>query len=540
MRLRLRYLIPCVILAALPACAQEIVAPGADRSLPQAFEAIQQARVRTRVLFITAHPDDESSSLLTYLSRGLGADVALLTLTRGEGGQNSIGTEQGPAMGMLRTAELYNATQIYGATLFFTRAPDFGYSKSADESLKIWDGQVLGDIVRVIRTFRPDVVINGWGGVHGGHGQHQASGILVPQAFDAAADAKQFPEQLKGGLQPWRAAELAEFWRGDGAPPESAWRIPADEVSPIWGKSYIDIGREGVLRHRSQSLSAFIDSPFFRRSIYLHSVKGEKLDSAVFGQPITSLGGETDSFKQLLSQADQLLERAQQAELGLRWPESVRELADAATTISKARAIARESEWELSGILKRINRALLLALAMKIEARADRAELVAGDEFSVRVNVYSRPATEASFGAAKLELPDGWTITKSGADQAGGTQITVTVPPDARPPAQPDAWMYPWPAALVKAQVHVHAGSYEFDAEEPVIARHATSTTVEDLPLELVPAVTLNVEPKQIVMRSQGPRNPIELQVRVRYYGTKPAKISLGLDVPSGWTASVP
>src|ERR1700685_4196158 len=147
----------------------------AAQSLPETVEAINKSRVTTRVLFVTAHPDDEWSSLLTYLSRGLDADVGLLTITRGQGGQNAIGPEQGGELGVIRTEELLAAGEHYGVHQFFTRAPDFGFSKSADQTMKIWDHIALEDMVRAIRTYRPQVVINGWGGVHSGHGQAQAS-----------------------------------------------------------------------------------------------------------------------------------------------------------------------------------------------------------------------------------------------------------------------------------------------------------------------------------------------------------------------------
>ena len=153
----------CITIAAI---AILISAPLRSQSLPEAVESIDKARISTRILFTTAHPDDEASGLLSYLSHGLDADVALFTITRGQGGQNAIGPEQGERLGMLRTSELLAASQHNGVTQFFSRAPDFGYSKSAAQTMKIWGDTPLEDMVRVIRTFRPNVVINGWGGTH--------------------------------------------------------------------------------------------------------------------------------------------------------------------------------------------------------------------------------------------------------------------------------------------------------------------------------------------------------------------------------------
>ena len=210
--------------------ATQAPAPTRAQSLSETVEAIQHAGVTTRILFVTAHPDDEWPSLLAYLSHDRGAEVALLTITRGQGGQNAIGPEQGDEMGILRTHELLAADKIYAVQQFFTRAPDFGFSKSADETLKIWDNIALEDMVRVIRTFRPQIVINGWGGVHGGHGQHQASGILTPQAVAQAADPKAFPDQIAEGLPAWRAPLVLQFARGDGS---GGLRIPTEEISGV-------------------------------------------------------------------------------------------------------------------------------------------------------------------------------------------------------------------------------------------------------------------------------------------------------------------
>src|SRR5712692_886603 len=200
-----------VLLAVVPAAAQTLAPPATGQSLPDVLEAIQRARVTTRILYVTAHPDDESSSVLTYLARGLGADVALLSITRGDGGQNALGPEQGPPLGILRTEELLAATRTYGVRLYYTRAPDFGYSKTSQETLKVW------------------------GNVDVGHGHHQAAGILTPKASELAADPKAFPRQLDEGLKPWRTALLLQETRGGGAGGDS---LPVDDVSPLWGKSY--------------------------------------------------------------------------------------------------------------------------------------------------------------------------------------------------------------------------------------------------------------------------------------------------------------
>src|SRR5262245_3099435 len=167
---------------------------GTGPGLAETMEAIDSARITTRILYITAHPGDESGPVLTYLARGLHANVALLSITRGEGGQNDLGPEQAPQLGLIRTQELLAATRGYGVKLYFTRARDFGFSKTPEETQKIWGDAVLEDMVRVIRGFRPNIVVNNFGGVHGGHGHHQTAGLGAPKAVALAADPKAYPD----------------------------------------------------------------------------------------------------------------------------------------------------------------------------------------------------------------------------------------------------------------------------------------------------------------------------------------------------------
>ena len=198
---------------------QESTAPGRGQSVADTLEAIHKARVVTRVLFTVAHPDDEASTLLTYLPHGLGADTTLLTLNRGEGGQNAIGPEQGKQLGILRSSELSAAMNVEGPQLYFTRVVDFGFSKTLKETQEMWHGVELEDIVRVIRTVRPNIVVNGWGGQKDGHGNHQDSGYQTPLAVEAAVDPSKYPDQLAEGLKPWRATMVLDPVRAQGPPP---------------------------------------------------------------------------------------------------------------------------------------------------------------------------------------------------------------------------------------------------------------------------------------------------------------------------------
>jgi LmbE family N-acetylglucosaminyl deacetylase len=224
--------------------------------------ALDRLLVTGSALYVAAHPDDENTAMLAYLAQGRGVRTAYLALTRGDGGQNLIGTEQGDALGVIRTHELLAARAIDGAEQFFTRAVDFGYSKTPEETLRIWGhDEVLADVVWVIRSFRPDVVIarfpaNG----DGGHGHHTASAILAAEAFAAAGDPARFPEQLRS-VQPWRAKRLVwNAWRRPGsAPPVGAppsVTVDLGAFDPLLGRAYSELAAEARSMHKSQGFGA--------------------------------------------------------------------------------------------------------------------------------------------------------------------------------------------------------------------------------------------------------------------------------------------
>ncbi len=178
---------------------------------PEVEHALRKLNELGTFLMIAAHPDDERTAVLAYFARGRHMRTAYLSLTRGEGGQNLIGSEQGAQLGLIRTQELLAARQIDGAEQFFTRAIDFGFTRTAAETMQKWGhDRILSDVVWVVRRYRPDVIDCGFSGTpRDGHGQHQASGILCHEVFDAAADPKRFPEQLRY-VKPWQAKRLVE------------------------------------------------------------------------------------------------------------------------------------------------------------------------------------------------------------------------------------------------------------------------------------------------------------------------------------------
>ncbi|MBC7567925.1 MAG: PIG-L family deacetylase, partial [Pedobacter sp.] len=223
-------------------------------------QGLENLNVTGSVLYIAAHPDDENTRLLAYLAKEKKVRTGYLSLTRGDGGQNLIGNEQAELLGLIRTQELLAARRIDGAEQFFTRANDFGFSKNPEESFKIWNkAKVLADVVWVIRKFQPDVIITRFPeDSRAGHGHHSGSAILAREAFSAAADPKQFPEQL-AFVKPWQAKRIV--WNtfnfgGTNTTSDDQLKIDVGGYNALLGKSYGEIAAESRSNHRSQGFGS--------------------------------------------------------------------------------------------------------------------------------------------------------------------------------------------------------------------------------------------------------------------------------------------
>ncbi|HEX8462194.1 MAG TPA: PIG-L family deacetylase [Segetibacter sp.] len=221
------------------------------------YQQLKKLNVLGSVLYIAAHPDDENNGLLPFFAKEKLYRTAYLSLTRGDGGQNLIGSEQGIELGMIRTQELLAARRIDGAEQYFSRAYEFGFSKSSDEALRIWGrDKILSDVVWIIRQYQPDVIIKRFPpDRRAGHGHHAASAILADEAFAAAADPNRFTEQFKYGVKPWQAKRI--LWNtfnfgGNNTTGDDQLKIPVGGFNPLIGKSYGELGGEARSMHESQ------------------------------------------------------------------------------------------------------------------------------------------------------------------------------------------------------------------------------------------------------------------------------------------------
>lgn len=288
-----------------------------DRGASAVWQSLQKLHTRASLISVVAHPDDEDGGMLAYESRGQGVDTSLLTLNRGEGGQNVMSADYWDQLGLVRTQELLAAGNYYGAHQYFTRVADFGFSKTIDEALKTWGhDRVLYDVVRVVRLTRPLVITATFAGnVSDGHGQHQVSGEMAQEVFNAAADPSIFPDQIAAGLLPWKPLKvyarvpfarvtdkgIYDYATGHWEPvrfrnystgtwiegvPSTTVEIPESTYNPLFGRSYLLIGREGLAQQRSQN--GGIGVPFIRPSASPYHLYASRVSA--------SLPAHEDSF----------------------------------------------------------------------------------------------------------------------------------------------------------------------------------------------------------------------------------------------------
>jgi LmbE family N-acetylglucosaminyl deacetylase len=241
------------------------------------YQLLTKLKTTARLMQVVAHPDDEDGGMMTLEARGRGASVLLFTVTRGEGGQNKFGAESSDELGILRTLELLQADKYYDVEQRFAHVADFGFSKNADETFSKWHGHdiALGDLVRAIRIFRPDVLTSRFSGTtRDGHGHHQASALLTVEAFRAAGDPKRFPEQIKEGLVPWQAKKLylgnpPRMFQGlNVADEDYTLKLDTGEYSPLLGMSYTQFALEGLAHQTSQGTGGIRVPPGHRYTYY--------------------------------------------------------------------------------------------------------------------------------------------------------------------------------------------------------------------------------------------------------------------------------
>jgi len=345
---------------------------------------LEQLGANKRVLVIGAHPDDEDTQLLVLLSRGLGAQAAYLSLTRGEGGQNLIGPELGPGLGIIRTEELLAARDLDGARQYFTRAYDFGFSKSAEESFRFWPrDSLLKDVLDVIRRFRPQVIVSVFAGTPAdGHGQHQVAGLLARQAFDLLRDST------------WGPVKLYRSTRFDSG--ATSLTLPAGTLDPVIGQSYYQLAMASRSRHRSQDMGQLQrPGPSSVRLALLATRPGVSGLDLFAGVDTTVHGPGLDRYAVLIDSARATLNP---------WRPAA-----ALPYLSRALHLLGSADADQRALLER---AVAIAAGVAIDGTTDDGIVTQGQRVQVELTVWNAGDAAVRVDSLDVRAPAGWTTER--------------------------------------------------------------------------------------------------------------------------------
>jgi LmbE family N-acetylglucosaminyl deacetylase len=542
-----------------------------------------------RVLYVTAHPDDEHNGVLVALSRGRGVRAALLTLTRGDGGQNEIGPELFEALGVLRTEELAGVHRYDAAEQYFSRAYEFGYSFSVEETFQKWGHEeTLGDVVRVVRAFRPDVILTLPLEAPGGGQHHQASARLAVEAFRAAADPNRFPEPSRQDLRPWQTLKV--YQGGVGGSAETIAGRPPVVVKtgifdPLLGMTWQEFGSLARMSHRCQGATFLKAEPG----------EGEGRYSLVDSEP--AVGAENDvldGFDPSLAGLARFagegaapaflaagladLQRALDTAVAAVRPERP---GDARTGLLEFLHRLRALQGEIGGgsldprarfeLLDRLAQkeqeaqaALALAQGLVLEAVTDDDEVVRGQSFNVTVTAWNEGNASVEASDVALAVPEGWTATRraggAGPLAAGGraqARFSVTASSSARYSQpywkrQPGKDRYalevpaddslPWSPPVVMATLRYTSGGLEASLTRPAIWRYAGPFVGGERRkvLNVVPALSVRLSPEIAIVPAGAAEARREFRVAVVNGVKGSGSATVRLELPAGWSADPP
>ena len=588
-RKRLAAALLCVLLAtALFAAAQATDGKPADHSVDHYYEPLPQEtgaaglklmlrhlQNTARLMQTTAHPDDEDGGMLTLEARGKGVSTLLMTLTRGEGGQNKLGSNLFDALGVLRTLELLASDRYYGVEQRFSRVADFGYSKTPEETFQKWQGHdiALGDMVRVIRTFRPDILVARFSGTdRDGHGHHQASAILTKEAFRAAADPNRFPEQLTNGLKPWQPKKLyignvCGFGANTCDPANYTLRLNTGEVDPVLGTSYIQFAMQGLRHQQSQGAANWTVEPGDRFTFY-------KLVDSVVDSPKDKDGHEQSFFDGIDTTIPGLASRLGTEEQNAPWlrpalveiktkiddamlaadknpSAAAAPLGDAYGMLLQASnrftgaqlspGVKRDLQGRFRQTLYELEQAEALAEGVSLHVVVDSPVgstpedafmATPGHKFEVTARLSAADGSPAT-GSISLDLPQEWAAEVLSRETSGNGTITrfrVSVPPNVEPTRpywhrnDPETEAvntiddainqgFPFPPPPVKASASTASVPGRLSAVCMVRYKDA-SGGIAERPLAVAPAFSVMLDPGEQVMPTEnGPKSEVKVDV---------------------------
>jgi LmbE family N-acetylglucosaminyl deacetylase len=550
-----------------------------NRGAAALSEAVAGLGTTARVLMIGAHPDDEDTQLIAYLAKARHIETAYLSLTRGDGGQNLIGNELGPELGMIRTEELLAARRLDGGRQYFTRAYDFGFSKTLEETLEHWPkDSILKDVVEIVRAFRPHVIISVWSGTPAdGHGHHQYAGVIAREAFDAAADSVRFPADRAGGLTPWATPKFYRLRRRGGG----SLTFNVGEYDPVLGESYSELATLSRTQHRSQGQGELPEKGPRFTAVQLEVSRVSEVKAPEHGLfdgldttwarfkslPLReSARGALDSLpgaREQVMRSEDLAHPTPMVEPLVAYIRLIGRVAQAARCeggTGGCAAALGDLAQSVATVRDRAERALLLAAAVDVEATAPRELVAANDSIPVTVSIYNRGKTTIHVGTPAF-------VGEAASGPATGALDPLPpVPPDStvratimvHAPSKPTmAWwleqplrgdMFTQPLAPmligedrlrdIGPTVPVMVGGQLVLVDAvPIVYRRADAVVGEiRRPLAVVPEISVLLDHDVEYARANQPFDRT-MRVTLRSAATSPRDVTVSLQLPRGLTA---
>lgn len=494
------------------------------------------------VLYVAAHPDDENTRLLAWLANERGLRAAYVSLTRGDGGQNLVGPELGPLLGLIRTHELLAARGVDGAEQFFSRAVDFGYSKSAEETLAIWGKDaILSDLVRVVRTTKPDVIITRFSIDPPNHGHHTASSLLAREAFVVAADGAQYADQGLAAHQAMRLFENKSPWRfKEGEDLSGYLAIDVGGFSPLLGASYTELAADSRTMHKSQG---FGTAPAYGPQLeYFEATTPDKWPkpmperAADSKDPLAGLDFSWSRFPK--TEALQKAIAAAQKAFDVRQPDK---LVPLLVNVRKALAALPDDNPYKRMKLAAVDALLLDCAGVVLDARAKSPDAIPGEPLAVKVSAVARlAAIKVTAAGTTKALAKNEVLSADITLTPGTTYSTPYWLRDVHPtglfaPPAPESGIAPVGAPDLKVDFTVELGGVALTVSKPVRYQWVDPVNGERFrAVEVLPAVTVTPT-AHVRMFPDAAARPVEVKVRA-HGGARKGVAKLA--VPAGWKVS--
>ncbi len=518
-----------------------VLEPATTGGIETVERALAKLSTHVRVMVVGAHPDDEDTTILSLVSRGMGGEAAYLSLSRGEGGQNLVGPELGVGLGLIRTGELLAARDFEGTWQFFTRAYDFGYTRSLDETSERWPKEIIEeDAVRAVRRFKPQVIVTVFpADANAGHGQHQMAGVIAAEILNLSGDPDRFPSLTSEGLGPWQPeAAYRRLWWGRGEP---LFETDLGRLDPLSGMSVIQIAAASRSKHRSQDMGRVQQLGSYRGGMVWIAGEGKQEASSIFDGIDTSLaamasslpeGDLRRSIEDELKLVEGLAMKARQTVLPSDLERSVPAFAEIVRTLQGVAAtLDEQSTPAAKAVASLVNEKLAVATAgltaaagVAFDAVTDREAVTLGTSFEATVELWNGGEQNLEVRAVSLEADGSWAIEpveiteESSLESLDRWRFEVDVPAEdqvtqpyfLRQPlagdlydwnqAPKEVWGLPFQGPPLTAHLEVELAGATIHLEREVVYRYGDQAIGEvRRPVRTVPILEVSLQPSLIL-----------------------------------------